>query len=202
MNLNSPKIPAEARGVLDRLVWFCSRRLRRAENAIAGLARKRGLAIAVVGVSAFLVTATLSLLVRFPQARLHDEFSYLLAADTFAHGRLTNPTHPMWVHFESMHIIHEPTYASKYPPGQGLFLAAGGIDRRPPYCRGVVEHGAGVWCDLLDADGYWMPPRWALLGGMLAVFHPLILGWSQGYWGGAVAMGWWCFANWRIPANS
>lgn len=34
----------------------------------------------------------------------------------------------------------------------------------------------------------WMPPRWALLGGLLAALHPLIHDWGQSYWGGAVAM--------------
>jgi hypothetical protein len=33
----------------------------------------------------------------------------------------------------------------------------------------------------------WLPPRWALLGGLLAVLHPTFILWSQGYWGGGLA---------------
>jgi hypothetical protein len=161
--------------------------LRKAENIFARLVRRRSLSVTVVGASAFLFSAALSLLVRFPEPAVHDEFSYLLAADTFEHGRLTNPTHPMWIHFETMHIIQQPTYASKYPPAQGLFLAAGKVIGGHPIV-GVwlsTAFGCAAICWMLMG---WLTPRWAFLGGMLAVIHPLILGWGQGYWGGAVAM--------------
>ncbi len=45
-----------------------------------------------------------------------DDFSFLLASDTFSHGRLTNPTPAMWIHFESIHIDMLPTYMSMYFP--------------------------------------------------------------------------------------
>jgi hypothetical protein len=110
---------------------------------------------------------------RSPLPQDHDEFSKLLSADTFAEGRLTNPTHPMWKHFESIHVIHQPSYASKYPPGPGLVLAAGtSLLKRP-----IV----GVWllCAIACVAFYWMllgfvPAKWALIGGLGFAIHPNI----------------------------
>lgn len=123
-----------------------------------------------------------------PVPTLHDEFSYLLAGDTFASGRMANEPHPCWMHFESMHILQQPRYASKYPPMQGLFLAVGQLVTSRPL--------AGVWlstalaaatiCWMLQG---WMPRRWALLGGLVSVLHAgLQLTWGQSYMGGAPAV--------------
>ncbi len=123
-----------------------------------------------------------------PTPAVHDEFAYLLASDTFASGRVTNPTHAHWESFESFHIIHEPSYASKYPPAPGLFLALGQVLFGNPFMGVCIASG------LAAAACYWMllgwvPRRWANLGGLVLMLHPSIqLNWGQSFWGGTLPM--------------
>jgi hypothetical protein len=174
--------------VLSWMRRHASAWLRRGERALGRMGRRQGLFVALIGLLALVGSAALSLLGRMPYPRVHDEFSYLLAADTFAHGRLSNPTHPMWVHFESLHIIHQPTYASKYPPGQGLMLAAGQIIAGHPVVGMWIGTGLAVAALSWMLFG-WFPPKWAVVGSLLAVLHPgILVYWSQSYMSGTVAM--------------
>ena len=60
-----------------------------------------------------------------PYARVHDEASYLLQAQTFAHFRWVNPSPPIPAFFEQYHVFVEPAFFSKYPPGHGLLMVPG-----------------------------------------------------------------------------
>ena len=122
-----------------------------------------------------------------PQPNVHDEFVYLLIGDTFARGRLANRPPADSEHFRSPHVLMAPTYQGKYPPAQGLFLAAGQVLLGMPI--------AGVWLSFAAASAAvcWMmqgfvPNRWSLLAGILFSLHPMIsVAWGETYWGGAVA---------------
>ena len=123
-----------------------------------------------------------------PQPKYHDEFSYLLGADTFAHGRLTNPSPPLSKFFESPHVMVRPTYASKYPPGQALFLAAGEFLLGSPFYGVLLGNLLMLFATSLMLFS-WVSARWALrVSILLALYLCPSMYWTDSYWGGSVAV--------------
>lgn len=157
----------------------------RAEGAVGGaFAGWRGPAITVL--LALVLRGALMWFVATPQPQVHDEFSYLLLGDTFAHFRLTNPTPPSWQHFETFHENMVPTYHSKYPIAQGVALAVGEVGFRNPwigvYLSTALMAGAVCWALLA-----FVTPGWAMIGGLLCVLRMAVFGyWMNSYWGGSV----------------
>jgi hypothetical protein len=140
------------------------------ERGFAVLAAHKLLAAFVVGFSVLLLRVAILPIYGIPIPFNVDDFSFLLSADTFAHGRLTNPTPAMWTHFETIHVTMVPTYQSMYFPGQGLLMAASQVVFGHPWW-GVLLSSALMCAALTWALQAWIPANWALLGGFIAVLR-------------------------------
>ena len=156
-------------------------------NAFIRLARRQWLACAVVFVFTLGLRVALLPWIASPNPTIHDEFSYLLAADTYgARSALANPTPQFWEHFETFQELLQPVYASKYPPLQGLALAFGQKFFSSPWI-GVV-----LTCALMSAAVCWMlegwvSAEWALVGALCFAFRTGVLSyWMNSFEGGAI----------------
>jgi hypothetical protein len=171
------------------LFYFLHRRwpigLRVVAERFHKFAGRVGLCVVTTMLLPVAVRLPLLLLIPPPEPSVHDEFGHLLIADTLAAGRLANPPHPLWRHFETPYVLQQPTYSSIYPIGQGAILAVGKIITGTPWA------GVLLSVSLMAGAITWMffgclPPAWAAAGGLLAaidfgMFHY----WIDSYWGGA-----------------
>jgi len=161
--------------------WFSA-----VEHRLSLLAQRRSLAVLVIGISALLLRAAMLPVEPIPEPLVHDEFGYLLAADTFAHGRLTNPTPAFWEHYETFSILMKPTYQCFAQPGQGVILALGKVLFGHPFWG--VWLSSGLMCAAITwmLQG-WLSAEWALVGGALAVLRYGVFSyWANSYWGGTL----------------
>lgn len=126
---------------------------------------------------------------------MHDEFSYLLGAETFLSGRLTNPTPAEWVFFETFQVNLTPSYSSKYPPGPALVMALGWLVFGHPWAGVLLSFagmGAALWWMLRGWGPPWSATIWSLGFGLQLMFvaqwgHVIGGHWINSYWGGALA---------------
>jgi len=154
------------------------------ERWLRAVARRKTLSWVAAGLLVLGVRAALLPVWPIPKPSVYDEFSYLLQADTFAHGRLANPPHPLWQFFESTYVLQQPTYASRFPPGPALAMVVGQVIFGHPWFGVWLSAGllAAALCWALQE---WLPPGWALLGTFIGMNLCLFSYWINSYWGGS-----------------
>lgn len=119
----------------------------------------------------------------------HDEYSYLLQAQTFLAGRVWFPSFsPQPELFDQMHVLNEGRFASRYFPGMGMWLAPFVALGNPWRAQHVAQ---GLCCGLLFLSGrrlssngvgllagllFAVSPGMILFSNLLLAHHPTLVG--------------------------
>jgi hypothetical protein len=140
-----------------------------------------------------------------PTPIVHDEASYLFQAQTFALGRLANPSPVIPVFFEQFHVLVAPTFASKYPPGMALLMVPGVWLGLPALGPVLLAGISAVFMYLLACR---IANAWvAVLTWLLWLSASRPLDWSASYFSenATVALwliGWWMLLKWSDKGRS
>src|SRR5512133_2121064 len=89
---------------------------RRVEGWFSRVANRQAFAVALCAAISMLPRLAVLRWLPPPEPKIADECSFILGAQTFALGRLTNPVPVLWHHFESLHINMVPSYQTMYQP--------------------------------------------------------------------------------------
>lgn len=183
-------------GVWPSLLLIAAAYALRRRRAFPLIAPRRSVAYASIAVLALVAAASRTSLVGDPHPPWYtDDFGYALTADTFVHGRITNPPHPMRDSFMSLYVLQTPTYNSMYQAGPGLLVAAGQVlfHRRVVALWIASAAAACASCWAVEAA---VPFAIAWLAGLLMAIHPVMLDWTSHYhgapliaFGGALTIG-------------
>ena len=150
------------------------------------LARRQTAAIVLIGISAPLIRLLLLPVAPVPEPERHDEFSHLLAADTFASGRLTESDPPdvdpsRDLSRESTAHLHVDVSAR---PGTSAGVGQSRV--WVPLVWSLDQRGAHVRRHLLDAPGLAAAGLGSAGSGPGSLAARIFGYWMNSYWGGAL----------------
>ncbi len=186
--------------LLGPVVWFLVRDRRSAPAAESASPMAVSFQDFVASTVIAAISFGLSVAAGWPQWSLppayHDEYSYLFQAETLLAGRFSWPSDPQHPElFDQMHVLNEGRMASRYYPGNGLWIApwlAVGAPSLGHWIAGALSAVLVYWIarDLADRATGWIAgvvfaaaPGPALFNNLLLAHAPtqlalLLFTWS------------------------
>lgn len=129
----------------------------------------------------------------------HDEYSYLVQAETLRAGRISYPSPSRLPHlFDQVHVLNEGQFASRYYPGTGLWivpwLGTGTPQQAQWFAQAIIawlafwtaRHWGGRLTGVLSGLLVALSPGLVLFSNLLLAHHPCLVGGALAYYGAAI----------------